>query len=371
MMTKPDRPSPSDPRQHPTNRRALGAVLALAALVLVVGGIAAYSALNAPRPAAPSTNPLGAGNSSSTSLAAGLDAAAKHQRDGKFAEAAAVLAKLTEIDAADQTVRLAYAQALMGLKKHGEAYQQYEAALSLLPPGTTQRIASGGDEHAADLHFEAGTCASMVGGDKMADRAIEHYSMAQTAAPREPRYPLYLAMVQLKKGDRESQEAAVASLLRAAKLNPELGEAWGTLAEIALRNDQLGLASQHLEKARTLQPDVVRWRLVEARILNRRGDAEQAATALTALPPEQRRQPAVLAVLGESYGLLKRPLDAAAMYAEGFNAPGTEAPNAELAYQSALWFERGGNAAEARRMASAAAALGHVDARLLAGTTEK
>ena len=51
----------------------------------------------------------------------------------------------------------------MGQKKFEEGYQQYEAALALMPAGTMDKIAKGEDSEAAKLHFEAGTCASMAG----------------------------------------------------------------------------------------------------------------------------------------------------------------------------------------------------------------
>ena len=95
-------------------------------------------------------------------------------------------------------------------------------------------------------------------------------------------------------------------------------------------------------------------------MLNRRGKAELAAGLLTALREEQRREPAVLGVLAESYGLMRRPGEAAAMYAKAFAA--VTPPNAELAYQAALWYERASNGAEATKFAKSAALLGHKDA---------
>jgi predicted Zn-dependent protease len=175
--------------------------------------------------------------------------------------------------------------------------------------------------------------------------------------------------VQLKKGDKESETAATASLLRAVHLNPDIGEAWGTMGEIALRNDQLTIAAQHFEKARKLQPELVRWRMDEARLLNRRGEAEQAATLLTALRPEQRSDPAVLGVLAESYGLMRKPGDAAGAYAQAFKS--VAPPSAELAYQAALWFERAGDAGQAKNFAKTAAMLGNADAKDLASKLDQ
>ncbi len=367
MMTEPTNTDLRDQQGSGGRRGALGAVLGLGGLVLVVGGFALYTAVHTPAPAAGSgTSPKGIVGNAATAVEAGLDAAAKYQSAGKLPEAAAILAKLAEAEPTDGAVRRAFAQVLLGQKQYADAYAQYEAAVALLPAGTTERIAKQGDPEAAELHFEAGTCASLAG---LLGRAEEHYSMAQTADRRNPKYPLYLAMVQLKKGDKQSETAATASLLRAVHLNPDVGEAWGTLGEVALRNDQLTIAEQHLEKARKLQPEVVRWRMDQARLLNRRGEAERAAALLTALSPEQRSDPIVLGVLAESYGLMRKPAEAATAYAAAFKA--VSPPSAELAYQAALWFERAGEAEQAKNFAKTAAMLGNADAKDLAARLDR
>lgn len=348
-----------------SGRPVIAGVLVLGAAVLVIGGLALRSAMSPPSAASAGEKPLT--TASAKAIEAALESAAKYQRDGQFEQSSTILSKLVETNPQDPAIRRAYAQTLMGMKKYTPAYEQYEAALALQPPGTMQRIAAGKDEQAAQLHFEAGTCASAAG---MLDRSIEHYSMAQTAAPGEAKYPLYLAMVQIKRAggtDPETESAAMASLLRAAKLNPDLAEAWGTLAELELRRDQPGLAAQHIENARKLQPAVAKWRLVEARILNRKGEAERAATLLLALDPSQRNQPAILTVLGESYGLMRKPAEAAKLYADAFAASGASngdaGPNAEYAYQAALWHERAGDKGNAAKFATSASMLGHADAK--------
>ncbi|MFN7020977.1 MAG: tetratricopeptide repeat protein [Phycisphaerales bacterium] len=358
--------NPTEPSSPASNRPMVVAAAVLGLIAVAIGALAVRSAMTGPRSAeaAGATAERQKGGASAAAVEAGLEAAATYQRDNRFEQAATILAKLAETNPTDLTVRRAYAQALLGLKQYDRAYEQYQAAVSLLPVGSTRQIAQGADAEAAQLHFEAGTCATMAG---KADRSIEHYSMAQTANPREPKYPLYLAMVQIKAGTADAESAAMASLLRAAKLNPELAEAWGTLAELELRRDQLGLAAQHIAEARRLQPAVAKWRLVEARILNRRGEAEQAATLLLALDQAQRRQPAVLTVLGESYGLLRRPADAAKMYADAFAAVAPDGqPNAEFAFQAALWFERAGDGTSAAKFATSASMLGHEGARAMA-----
>jgi tetratricopeptide (TPR) repeat protein len=301
--------------------------------------------------------------------------AAALQREGRFAEAGTVLE--AEVSAApfDRDVRLSLAQAYIGQQRFADAYKCYEAALAIVaertqhqseqiqaetqpastslgsgsPPSDTTAAKRAVTREEAELHFQAGVIASKLGN---VEKAEEHFVMAQTGDPREARYPLYAAMTQIRAG---KDSAAVASLVRATKLNPDLAEAWGTLAELSLKDNSLGLAGQHLERARKLQPDVVRWKVVEARILNRDGKPEAAATLLLALNPAQRREKPVMALLAESYGLLERPSEAARMYRVASDAVDTDA---DLAILAAEWLEKAGDTASAMTYARRASALG-------------
>ena len=183
--------------------------------------------------------------------------------------------------------------------------------------------------------------------------------MAQAGEPTNASYPLYLAMAQIRLGD---EQGASASLLRAVRLDPDLAEAWGTMAELALKNNSLGLAAQHIAEARKRQPGVVRWRLVEAKILKRSGkraDVERAAQLLTAMDRAERLKPEVMSALAECFGYLRRPEAAAAMYADAVKA---RPDDAESAYQTAVWFDRAGQREQAARYARAAAGMGHAEA---------
>jgi tetratricopeptide (TPR) repeat protein len=260
--------------------------------------------------------------------------AAASQRE--YGRSEAILLKAVESYPDDARAHLQLAQVMVTQKKFKEAYPEYEAAIATSPKGSGASAV--GDPK---LHFEAGTVADEAG---LVERAEEHYSMAQTGDPTEPRYPLYLAMVQIKLG---KDGPALASLIRATKLNPELAAGWGTLAELALKENQLDLALQHVDKARHLEPEMGRWRVVEARIRKRRageGDIEQALQLLLSLDRAERAKPDVLRALGECYGLLKRPADAAYMYAEACRV---RPDDADAAYQAALWYQRAGNEAEA------------------------
>lgn len=303
---------------------------------------------------------LGAGRVQGTNIA---DQVQAMLRSSDFARAAQTLQQQFDSSSAsgeNQSLRVLMAQARIGLSDFKGAYEQYEMAIAIAGASASVRANEQGgvqrDPTAAQLHFEAGTCAVQAG---LGDRAIEHYSTAQTLDPGESKYPLYLGMVQAKMG---ADDEAVASLIRATRLKPELGEAWGTMGEIELRRNHAGLALQHAERARQLQPNVVKWRLVEARALNRKGDADKALALLNALDETSRGEKSVMSLTAESYGLLKRPGDAAAMYAKAADANPSDS---ELNYQASIWCDRIGENARARRYAELAATLGHHGARSL------
>lgn len=340
-------------------RRGLLAVVALLVVALVIGAVVVAKSASGPSQAqADATG--GGGGVKAESIEAALAAAQVYIRDSKFTEATMILEKLVQRAPTDQAAHVAFAQALRGQDKHAEAYREFEAAIALgqsAPANRADAAATGQrDPVTAQLHFEAGTCANKI---NKIDRAIEHYWMAQTLDAAEPRYPLFLGMMQIKSGD---ESAANASLLRATYLKPDLAEAWGTLAELAARKNQLGIATQHLAQARKLQPEVARWRILEARILNRAGEPEKAATILLALDPHTRAEKQVVTLLAESYGLLKKPLDAANLWA---SAAKLNASDPEYHYQAALWFQRAGEPAKAAASAKTAAMLGHEGAKQL------
>src|SRR5262245_26942886 len=136
----------------------------------------------------------------------------------EYLRAESILARAVESFPEEQRAHLQYAQALVTRKKFRDAYAQYAAAIALTPaPEGTVNAAVGDPKR----QFEAGTVANEAG---LVERAEEHYAMAQGADPAEPRYPLYLAMVQIKLG---KDSAAMVALVRATKLNPDLAVAWG------------------------------------------------------------------------------------------------------------------------------------------------
>jgi tetratricopeptide (TPR) repeat protein len=323
--------------------RALGAVVFVLVFALVTGGVFVLRQALRSAPAEANGTPTSAsGAESGRSLVRLLDDARSAMSQQEYGRAEAALLKAVELFPEDQEARMQLAQTLVTQKRFTEAYSQYEAAIALSPRPAASGVAVAG---AGDpkLHFEAGTVANEAG---YVERAEEHYSMAQSGDPTEPRYPLYLAMVQIKLG---KDTAALASLVRATKLNPDLAIGWGTLAELALKENQLGLAMQHVDKARRLEPQGSRWRVVEARILKRRaeaGDVEKALQLLLSLDKADRVSPDVMKATGECFGLLQRPEDAAYMYAE---ASKLRPDDAEIAFEAARWYQRLGKEEEALR----------------------
>lgn len=270
-------------------------------------------------------------------IEASLRASQVYLESNEVAKAEAVLTSAVGQFPEDQPLRLALAEVLLRQDRAEEAYGQFEAALAIDPSDP-------------EVHFAAGTLASTLG---RLDRAIEHYSMARSASPEEARYALFLAAVQLEAGDRE--EAKV-NFLHALHLDPSSASAAAALAQVALDENDRELALTYAQRARSIEPDELAYLVLEARSLRRLGRAEEALTMLLALPDDRLYQPGVLSLASECLGLLRRPGDAAALYADALSVhPG----EAEYAFQAALWFERAGDNAAAMAHARRAQMLGH------------
>lgn len=303
-------------------RATTAIALLLGAAVLLAGGVwlAVRSGPSQTSAAGPERLPLPA------TIDAILDSARTLTNEGEHAKAEAILNEAVKQFPENQEIRLAMASTFLELKQGERAYEQYTAALTIGP-------------RTPAIEFTAGTVASTIG---KLELAVEHYSAAQRADPTNADYPLYLGQVQAKLGQND---AAKASLLRAAKLNEERAIIWGTLGDIALRENNANLAVQHAGRARSLDPSNVVYRLIEARGLNRVGKPDEALELLVAMPEADRRVPEVMKLMADSYGMLKRPRDAALLYAVASdNSP----ENKELAVQAAEWFERAGDAEKAK-----------------------
>jgi predicted Zn-dependent protease len=300
-------------------------------------GPAGGSAATTGTPDAGASGEAGGGAASPARITEILDAVDKYLSQNELSQAETVLQGAIGQFPTTQEFYVSYGDLLMAKKDTRGAYAQYERALAIGP-------------RLAKLEFTAGTLANM-NGELL--RAEEHYSAARTADRANPQYPLFLAQVQIKKGELD---AAQANLLHTVKLDPENAVAWGTMAEISLRQGRASMARQHIEKARKIDPQGSMWRLMEARVLNETGESEKALEALLSIPEAERRSKSVMGVLAVSYGALKRPGDAAAMYVA---AAERETGDGELAIEAAQWLERAGRKAEAAAWAERAGKVGH------------
>lgn len=359
---------------HPS---LLGTIVVVLVLALIAGGVLVARTFVSPASNTAAENAIvkpSAAPRSAESIEASIAAAAQYANNREYPKAEAVLRKAVEQYPQDQPLRLEFARVLVAQQKFAEAYPEYQSALALDrsaaptspastpdgPPGSNPADASSSSRARLlgdpALQFEAGTIASKAG---LLERAEEHYSMAQSGNPTDPRYPLFLGMVQLR---LNKLDPAQASLIRSVTLDPSQSAAWGTLAELSLQNNQLSLALQHIEKARQIDPQAPRWRLVQAKALKRRqdkGDVEHAAQLLLAMDRSELLKPDAAATLAECYGLLARPADAAALYAEACRA---DATNPELAFAAAQWHQRAGELEKALRFAKTASMLGKEEA---------
>jgi tetratricopeptide (TPR) repeat protein len=283
------------------------------------------------------------------SISAALDSARKLMKESRWGESQAILKSAVEQFPADQDLRVGLAEAYLGQKKYPESYEQYEKALAIGPREPA-------------LEFAAGLVANTAGDS---EHALEHFAQASLQDPKNAGYALNLGMLQRKSGD---VEAARATLLRAANLDPQNAYAWGTLADIALSENKIDIALQHVSRARAIQPESRDWRLIEARAQKRKGDPERALMILLPMDLSQRREAPVARLIAECFGMLHRPRDAAAALAEASNAASTDAA---LARETAECYDRAGDKTRALDFAKRAQMLGDPAAAKMAERLSK
>lgn len=269
-----------------------------------------------------------------------LDSVDASLRSGKSAEAEAIVKGGVEQYPGDQRLHIALAELMLGKNDLGAAYESYLRAL-----------ASG--DRDAKLEFQAGTVASMLG---KLDRALEHYAAAQTADATNAEYPLYLGQIQLQLGKLDE---ARASLVRSGHINPDDGRVWGSLAEIALRENKLDVALQQIEKARAIQPRITLWRFIEARIHARAGRPEKTVELLIGLDSAERTSEPLARVLADALSALHRDSEAADVLAQ---ASDRTPDNANLAFDAAVRARKVASDDRFLRLRERAAKLGHAGA---------
>ena len=250
----------------------------------------------------------------------------------------------------DQSLHLTWAEALLGCERYADAYEQYDRAISIGPDRAEYRFA------ATMAAFKAG----------LPDRAVDQCEIARSLDRSNPQYPLYLAQIQRKLGHTEE---ARANLVIAAKLDPSIAITWGTLAAIALDQNNPGMGLDYIAKARKLEPESNVWRVLHAKLLRRDGRPREGADLLLAMAEFERSNDlTVVEELANCLGMLQKPGDAAEVYIKALAA----APdNAALAYQAAVWLDRSEQRSSAMEYARRAAMGGCEPAKALLEKLER
>lgn len=275
------------------------------------------------------------------SAAAVLKAARTYVGNQELGKAEAVLRAALKDRPQDAVVRTMLGDVLLQAEDNEGAMAQYAAAADR-------------DDASGESLFKAGSLAAELG---EGERALGYLARAGEADPGNAEIPSFTAGVQIDLGRIED---AKVSLARAAVLDEAIGVVWGMLAEIAVRENRLDMAGQHIVKARRFEPDVIAWRVLEARIMRRRGEPEKGIMLLDAIGEGDRFEPAVIAEMAACLGMVGRGEDAFLIYQVAVDERPTEP---ELWYQAALWAERLGHTETAVDLARSASMLGDARAK--------
>ncbi|MEM9084065.1 MAG: tetratricopeptide repeat protein [Planctomycetota bacterium] len=270
-------------------------------------------------------------------------ATAKH-RQGLIGEAIAITSEGVETWPESREMWLVHAEILMGDEAWAEAYDAFRVASRF-----------GENEADAEIRFTMGTLAFQMGN---LEQSASDYRRAQQLAPGEAKYPLYLAQVLRRQGDLDGARAALG---RVTVLDDSIPQAWASLAGIASDAGNLEAALEYARKARTLAPEELGWRSLEASILRRGNRAEEAAILmLAALETLGEREPrAEIDAVEEAalaLGAMGEPDRAAELWARTADAwPASPKAN----FEAAVGAERIGEASKGVKYAERAALLGH------------
>lgn len=259
-----------------------------------------------------------------------LLAASEYINSNKINEASKILESLYNKYPDDPQVLKQYYELKLFQSKIDEAY---EVLLRLLEI----------DVKDPEQHFNAGILANMLGN---LDASISHFEHAEVLDSSNPKHPLYLAQVLIKKYEYEK---AKAQLVRVTVLDDTIPEAWGTLAEIALLQNKIDIALQHIGKARKLDENGLRWKVVEAKILLRANRPDDALLLLGSLSnPQEKYSQGVVDVTGSCWAFKNDQLKAAEVHIDHLN----HNPQAwKSAVAAARYYKIAGDIANAKKWA--------------------
>ena len=320
-------------------------VIGIVAVFLVLAGSVAVWRVVQQRRQAASVQGTAAEGGDLASTAAVLKAARTYVGEQELGKAEAVLRRALEDRPTDAMMREMLGDVLLQGDDEAGAMAQYAEV-------------AGRDGADGEVLFKAGTLAAGMGDF---ERALGYLERATRATPGNVEAAVQHANTLL---ELNRVAEAKAELTRAAVLDEGAGMVWGMLAEIAVRENKLEMASQHVAKARTFEPGSIPWRVLEARIARRQGEPDKAVMLLDGVRGDSRFEAPVVEEMAASLAMLGRSDDAMSIYRVAVR----ERPSdADLLYAAAVWAEREGNLDEAKDLATTAAMLGDARAKDLLG----
>ena len=184
------------------------------------------------------------------------------------------------------------------------------------------------------------------------DRAVLHFRKAVELAPREAEYHLQLANIHIHR--REFKEAETIILRVLQNIDSNSAEAYALLSDIHAKQGDPRQALVQIDRAieRTARADRdkhVKYVLSKAALLRRLGstsDVEQARLALQSLEDEERYRPEVMESMALCHAMLQEPGKAGDLYADAFFF---DPANAQLAVKACRWYLKAGDAANAEK----------------------
>lgn len=262
------------------------------------------------------TIPAGAGGAEAARTFEGREAALKavdeYLQTEQLGQAEVIIQALLERDADDLLALDRLTEVLLSESRNEEALRVLVRIVELDPENAPAR-------------FRTGLVANMVGDLEV---AIEQFRQASLIDRSNPQYPLYLAQMYVKS---QELEEAKTRLLQAIALDPSLDKAWGTLAQIALLQNNPEMARQHIGRARQLNPDYLLWKVEEAKVMRRLNEPRDALAMLNALPASQRHEPLVVEQIGLCWAMINEPQKAAEAHVELLNRDPSQWPSAVAA----------------------------------------
>ena len=174
------------------------------------------------------------------------------------------------------------------------------------------------------VHHLAGTVHYEM---KQYEQAEQHYLSARTLSPKDPLHMVYLAQVYIRTG---KQDAAMVELLRALDLNSQFHEAYATMSDLYMHQNDATRALQQIDKAlkfvsQEKREIVVPYRRKRAAVLRRMGEPDAAMQEFVEnLHDAEQFYPENAEDIATTWGMLGQPAKAVELYERAITANPTE-----------------------------------------------